>query len=340
MVTTSPLELRLGAAIDARAALVDEPHRTAYRLLNGFVEGVPDLVVDVYATTLVIHDHAAPNDAARARVAATSAYVRERLPWLRAVVVKLRKVDDPAVRRGRVETGSAADLATRVVENGVWYALDLLLHQDASFYVDTRGLRTWATERLAGARVLNTFAYTGSLGVAAAAAGASVLHVDLNRRFLNVAKTSYTLNGFPIRKADFAVEDFWTVTSGLIRRGELFDCVFVDPPFFSETKRGRVDLVSEYQRVLNKVRPLVADGGWLVAVNNAKFVSGAAYMQLLDRLCEDGYLSVESTIPVPADVTGYPETIVGGEPTDPAPFNSSTKIAVLGVRRKDGRTGR
>jgi 23S rRNA (cytosine1962-C5)-methyltransferase len=338
-VTTSPLTLRLGAALDERAACADASHRTAYRLLNGFLEGVPDLVVDVYGTTAVIHDHAASAEAARARVDETSAYLRERLPWLRAVVVKPRREIDPALRRGRLVAGSPADLATRIIEHGVWYALDLLLHQDASFYLDTRGVRAWALERLAGARVLNTFAYTGSLGVAAAAAGAaSVLHVDLNRRFLNVAKTSYTLNGLPIRKADFVAGDFWTIVSGLIRRGELFDCVFLDPPIFSETKRGRVDLVSDYHRVVNKVRPLVADGGRLVAINNAKFVSGAAYMALLERLCEDGYLAIESTIPVPDDVTGYPATRVGSEPADPAPFNNSTKIAVLSVRRKDART--
>ena len=337
-MTTSPLTLRLGAALDERAALVDDSHRTAYRLVNGFLEGVPDLVVDVYGTTAVIHDYADPTDAARARVEETSAYVRARLPWLRAVVVKPRKETDPTARRGWLETGAAEDVATRVLENGVWYALELLLNRDASFYLDTRGLRTWAIEQLAGAHVLNTFAYTGSLGVAAMAGGAArVLHVDLSRRFLNVAKTSYTLNGFPIRKADFAAGDFWTIMSGLIRRNELFDCVFVDPPFFSLTNRGRVDLVADYHRVINKVRPLVADGGRLVAVNNAKFVSGADYMALLDRLCEDGYLSVESTIPVPADVTGYPATRVGHEPTDPAPFNNSTKIAVLRVRRKDGR---
>ena len=45
---------------------------------------------------------------------------------------------------------------------------------------------------------LNTFAYTGSLGVAAMKGGASaVVHLDLNRKFLNIAKESYTLNGFP-----------------------------------------------------------------------------------------------------------------------------------------------
>lgn len=338
-MTPPNLARRLEAAIDARAALADDRHRTAYRLVNGFLEGVPGLVVDVYATTAVVHDHAAPGEEAGARVAATVAFVHERLPWLVAVVVKPRKAENPAVRSGRIEMGETGDVATRVLENGVWYALDLLGHRDTGFYLDTRNLRAWAVDHLSGARVLNTFAHTGSLGVAAMAAGAErVLHVDLHRGFLNVAKTSYTLNGFPIRKSDFAAGDFWTIGSGLKRRGELFDCVFVDPPFFSTTARGRVDLVSDYHRVLNKVRPLVADGGRLVAVNNAKFVSGADYMELLERLCADGYLSIERTIPVPPDVTGYPETRAGDEPADPAPFNNATKIAVLGVRRKDGRT--
>jgi 23S rRNA (cytosine1962-C5)-methyltransferase len=338
-VATTLLTLRLGAALDERAGCADASHRAAYRLLNGFLEGVPGIVVDVYGSTAVIHDYAPPSDAARACVEATSAYLRARLPWLRAVLVKPRRAADPAVRRGRLEAGTAADIATRVLEHGVWYALDLLGQRDAGFYLDTRGVREWALEHLAGARVLNTFAHTGSLGVAAAAGGAArVLHVDLNRRFLNLAKTSYALNGLAVRKADFAVGDFWTAMSGLNRRGELFDCVFVDPPIFSATRRGRVDLVSNFHRVLNKVRPLVADGGRLVAINNAKFLPGAAYMALLDRLCEDGYLSVDSTIPVPTDVTGYPATRVGHEATDPAPFNSATKIAVLRVRRKDART--
>jgi 23S rRNA (cytosine1962-C5)-methyltransferase len=78
------------------------------------------------------------------------------------------------------------------------------LNADSSLYLDTRLLRAWASEHLGGKRVLNTFAYTGSLGVAAQAGGAArVVQLDLNRRFLNLAKDSYTLNGFPIHKSDF-----------------------------------------------------------------------------------------------------------------------------------------
>ncbi len=183
--------------------------------------------------------------------------------------------------------------------------------------------------------VLNTFAYTGSLGVAALAGGAArVVQMDLNRPFLNLAKTSYTLNGFPIHKEDFLVGDFWSQVSRLKRAGESFDCVFLDPPFFSTTSKGRLDLNTDSARLINKVRPLVKDGGWLVSINNALYVSGKEYLQTLEGLCADGYLKIAELIPVPEDCTGYPATRRGTPVTDPSPFNHSTKIAVLEVRRK------
>jgi len=50
----------------------------------------------------------------------------------------------------------------------------------------------------------------------------------------------------------------------------------------------------------------------------------------------DGYLKIAELIPVPEDFTGYPATRLGLPVTEPAPFNHSTKIAVLEVRRKKG----
>jgi 23S rRNA (cytosine1962-C5)-methyltransferase len=252
------------------------------------------------------------------------------------VILKQRAAQHEQQRNGLLVRGAAP--ARKVRENGVWYAVDLTMNRDASLYLDTRMVRAWAMENLRGLRVLNTFAYTGSLGVAAAAGGArQVLHLDLNRRFLNLAKDSYALNRLPVRRADFLAGDFWTQTSQLNRAGELFDCVFVDPPFFSSTARGVVDLLSESQRVINKVRPLVGHLGWLLAINNALFLPGAQYMAALKALCADGYLSIEALLPVPMDFTGTPETRAGAPPADPAPFNHSTKIALLRVTRKDGR---
>lgn len=323
----------LSAALAARASLFEARHESAFRLFNGFLEGSPDLVVDLFARTLVLHNYAdQPTRAVPLLAAAQEFYLRE-LPWIQAVIVKTRYALDQQGKTGALVYGQRVDRKIR--ENGIWYAIDLTLNQDTSLYLDTRNLRAWAAQSLSGRKVLNTFAYTGSLGVAALAGGATrVVQTDLHRKFLNLAKDSYALNGFPLQKSDFLTGDFWTVVSRLKRSGELFDCVFLDPPFFSTTARGRVDLVHESQRVINKVRPLINDAGWLVAVNNALFLTGAEYIALLDQLTADGYLSLEQLIPIPNDITGFPQTRVRAFPVDPAPFNHPTKVAILRVKRK------
>jgi len=324
----------LNNAITARAELFDTRHESAFRLFNGFLEGCPTLVVDLYAKTLLIHNYANPPEDADGLLASAQSYLHERLPWIRAVVVKRRKSrKTDQERQGELLFGTKGDRQIR--EHGVRYAVELMMNRDASFYLDTRNLRRWALAHLHGKSVLNTFAYTGTLGVAACAAGATrVLHLDLNRRFLNIAKRSYTLNGFAIHKRDFQAGDFWSRINHFKRTGERFDCIFIDPPFFSRTKKGEVDLARNATRLINKVRPLVHHGGYIVAINNALFLSGHAYFEALESLCVDGYVAIKELIPVPADFTGYPETRVTAPITDPAPFNHSTKIAVLEIRHK------
>jgi len=325
----------LEKAIAARETLFDAGHNTAFRLFNGFLEGCPDLMVDLYAATTVLHNYAAKPEDGLPLVQEAQAFLQERLPWLRAGIIKTRNSPSAEEKRGKLLFGGMPD--RKVQEHGVWYALDLCMNRDASLYLDTRNLRRWAIENLGGKSMLNTFAYTGSLGAAAWAGGASrVVQMDLNRQFLNLAKASYTLNGFPIHKADFLAGDFWPLVSRLKRAGERFDCVFVDPPFFSVTPRGALDLNTDSARLINKVRPLINDGGWLVAINNALYVSGKEYLETLESLCADGYLKIAELIPVPEDFTGYAGTRRGAPVTDPAPFNHSTKIAVLKVRRKKG----
>ena len=215
----------------------------------------------------------------------------------------------------------------------MWYAIDLTLHQDASFYIDMRGLRAWLKANASGLSVFNAFAYTGSLGAACRAGGAArVLQVDLNRRFLNLAKDTFSLNGWPIQRADFLAEDFFRLAGYLRRRAETFDLVILDPPFFSATSAGRVDLVGDPARLINKVRPLVRGGGRLIAVNNAIFTSGEEFMRDLEGLGADGYLAVEEIIPALEDICGYPATRLTNPPADPAPFNHPTKIAVLRIK--------
>ncbi|MFC2027591.1 class I SAM-dependent methyltransferase [Chloroflexota bacterium] len=328
-----PITNLLERAIAARESLIDAQHQTAFRLFNGFTEGYPFLVVDLYSRTIVIYNYADPPEECDSGVQDAQHLLRNRLPWIQAVVLKTRNGSTVSDRRGRILSGLIA--SRRVLEYGVWYAIDLLMNRDASLYLDTRNLRKWALEHLNGKTVLNTFAYTGSLGVAARVGGAAhVVHLDRNRAFLNVAKTSYSLNGSPINRGDFQTGDFWPFINRFKRAEKRFDCVFIDPPFFATTSKGIVDLANNSMRLINKVRPLINDGGYLVAINNALFLSGKAYIETLQSLCDDGYLKIDELIPVPEDFIGYAHTRVRNLPADPAPFNHATKIAILKVRRK------
>lgn len=336
MTAPTPTELiaLLDTTLEARSSLLDASGEAAVRLFNGFSEGDPDLAVDLYGRTLLLHNYAAEPAAAAARVQAAQDFYLERLPWLDCVVLKTRRSPDPEARRGQVIGGGRP--ATQVREHGVRYALDLRMNRDASLYLDTRNLRGWALANLTGQRVLNTFAYTGSLGVAALAGGAArVVQLDRNRAFLELARRSCRINNLPANPADFLSADFFPQVSRFRREDVRFDCIFLDPPFFSTTAKGVVDLVNESTRLINKVRPLVADGGRLVAINNALFLSGADYLAGLEGLMKDGYVSLEEIIPIPADFAGYPHTIRRSPPVDPAPFNHPTKVVVLNVRRKE-----
>jgi 23S rRNA (cytosine1962-C5)-methyltransferase len=303
-------------------------------LFNGFYEGQPELVLELYARTLVIYDYANHPSAGKAVAQEALAWSRAALPWVECVLLKTRRGPGEDDRRGQVIYGGPP--ARRMREHGVWYALDLQMNQDASIYLDTRLLRGWLLENSNGKSVLNTFAYTGSLGVAAAAGSAAqVVQLDRSRRFLNLAKDSYLLNGIPIHKPNFRAQDFWVAAARLRRAGETFDLALLDPPFFSSTTAGKLDLLADSARLINKIRPLVKHGGRLIAINNALYVSGAEYLETLQTLCTDGYLEFEGSIPVPEDFTGFPATRQGQPPIDPAPFNHPTKIAVLRVFRKN-----
>jgi 23S rRNA (cytosine1962-C5)-methyltransferase len=321
----------LDKAIASRDHLFDSPHETAFRLFNGFTEGEPNLVLDVYGQTLLIHNYADAPGKIQELMREVIAVATKSLSWLRAGISKTRNGSTREEKNGVLVFGTEPN--TKIRENGVWYALDLTMNRDASFYLDTRHMRKWLTENMRGMSVLNTFAHTGSFGVAALAGGANrVVHVDRNNKFLNLAKQSYALNNFPISKNDFLAQDFFPAIARLKNSKRLFDCVILDPPFFSSTSKGNVDQVNENARLINKVRPLVNDGGTLIAINNALFLSGKEYLRTLQKLCQDGYLKIRELIPVPEDFVGYHRT--GLPITDPAPFNHSTKIAVLEVKRK------
>ncbi len=332
-ISENEINRLLQQALKFRQSFFEADHQSAFRLFNGFYEGIEDIVVDIYGSTMVLFSHCENEEDSIILTQSTRDVLLEALPWIKCVVVKHHNADDLNLRRGEVTFGSQPD--RHLIEHNIRYAIDLTLNQDASFYLDTRNLRRWLLDQSAGLEVLNTFAYTGSLGLASLAGGANkVYQLDRNHRFLDLARQSAILNHLDLGKMKLRAVDFFVGIGQFKRSGTLFDLAIIDPPFFSVTEKGLVDQMTESNRLINKIRPLVRDGGRIIAINNALFLKGAEYMRSLEALGKEGFVEIEEIIPVPQDITGFTETIVGRPPVDPAPFNHPTKIAVLKIKRK------
>ena len=88
--------------------------------------------------------------------------------------------------------------------------------------------------------VLNLFAYTGGATVAAAAAGASVCHVDAAKGMVAWARENAAISGLSDRPVRWIVDDCTKFVEREIRRGRRYDAVIMDPPSYGRGPSGEV----------------------------------------------------------------------------------------------------
>ena len=89
-------------------------------------------------------------------------------------------------------------------------------------------------------KVLNLFAYTGGATIAAAAAGASVCHVDASKGMVAQAKENAALSGLADAPIRYIVDDCKKFVERELRRGNKYDAVIMDPPSYGRGPSGEV----------------------------------------------------------------------------------------------------
>ena len=107
----------------------------------------------------------------------------------------------------------------------------------------------WFSELIKNAgrpiKVLNLFAYTGGATVAAAAAGASVCHVDASKGMVAAAKENARLSGLSDAPIRYIVDDCKKFIEREIRRGNKYDGIIMDPPSYGRGPTGEVWKIEE-----------------------------------------------------------------------------------------------
>ena len=230
-IDRSLIARRLARAIARRRALTGT---TARRLVFSEADGLPGLVVDQYAEYLVIQIRSAGMDRLRPILIET---LREAL--------QPKGILERSDKEFREEEGLqpftqllSGEVPERILieEEGLRFWVDPHRGLKTGFYLDQRQTRRRLRELVQPAqRVLDTFSYTGSLGIVAASRGAQVVCVEQHEPFLELAKDNAKLNGVSDRIEWVAGDAFYWLPAQATADARV-DWVILDPPSLAKTK--------------------------------------------------------------------------------------------------------
>jgi len=293
----------LQTAFSARQPLIERLHAedtNAYRLFNGSTEGHPGLTVDRYGDLLLIQTFHEPIDGHDR--AGIEAFYAAALPGMVAVYNDRSRANSRIGNPLPAEVLAEAHKPREFHEMGLRYLVQgRHAGQDPWLFLDMRAGRRRVMQEAAGKSVLNLFAYTCGVGVAAARAGAAhVVNVDFAESNLKVGKDNGRLNDLPIRMR-FVQSDAFAAMRQLAGIGQpnmvrgkkmpnfpklekhSFDLVFLDPPRYAKSAFGVVDIVNDYAALMKLALLCTSEGGTLICCNNAAQVSRDVWADQLMR---------------------------------------------------------
>jgi 23S rRNA (cytosine1962-C5)-methyltransferase len=296
------LSQTLDAALGKRIELV----RTTdgIRLLHGESDGLPAVVADRFGETIVVSSYSIGADG-------LARYVAHALRASRSAVVgpATHVMLRPARRRrgpslpARPLRGAPPAVA-HVTENSLRFAVDLEGGHKTGTYLDLRALRRELAKPPQGPRVLNLFAYTGMLGRAVEAAGASeIVQVDQSERALAFAAEHHVADA---SKHRFVTADIFEWLPAL-SADEQFDVIIVDPPSMTSKKPQVPQVLAAYRKLYTAAKAHLKSGGLLVAACCTSRVERAAFNDVVKKTLGGSFELVADLPPEPDHPVGFPQ---------------------------------
>lgn len=277
----------------------------AYRLFHGVNEGFSGLTIDRYGDSILVQTFRDP-------------LLKEELDEIKDTILSKMKDFLPNEevffvynhRGGHKEKDLDFDNATseKSLEKKVFSEVGLKYvyqarhrGQDPFLFLDMRAGRRFVINNSKNLSFLNLFSYTNGSGLAAMSGGAKeVLNIDFSESSLAIGNENAELNNFITPNYKTIKMDVFSALrqfSGTIFSGrnapkikevikleqQTFDLVFLDPPAWSKSLHGTIDLVRDYQSIFKLSLLATSKGGRVIAVNNANAVKLDDWLEILKR---------------------------------------------------------
>lgn len=300
---------RIQASIKARGRF--DIQSNGIRLVHGESDGLPGVVVDQYADTLVAQFSSC--GAERWKGVISEALLAH------TGLMRLYERSDASVRslEGLPEvTGWLAgggDTGIIITEHDWRLSLDVAEGHKTGFYLDQRDSRqkfAAYARRLQFKNVLNCYCYTGGFTVAALAGGAEhVLSIDSSGPAIERAKTNVALNGFDAARTTMLDADVNAMLRQYVKDGTTFDAIVLDPPKFAPTAFHAERAARAYKDINRLALSILTPGGVLFTYS----CSGGVNADLFHKIV--------ASAGIDAGVDAYISERMGGAPDHPMTVN-------------------
>lgn len=300
---------RCSAAIRARARF--DIQSNGLRLVHGESDGLPGLVIDRYADTLVAQFSSCGSE--RFKRVITDAVLAE------TGLSRLYERSDASVRTleglpeatGWLAGGGAT--AITITEHDWQLQLDVAEGHKTGFYLDQRDSRSRFAvyaRRLQFKNVLNCYCYTGGFTVAALRGGAAhVTSIDSSGPAIERARANVALNGFDVARTTMLDADVNAMLRQYAKDGKTFDAIVLDPPKFAPTAFHAERAARAYKDINRLALGLLTPGGVLFTYSCSGGVSA------------DLFHKIVASAGIDAGVDAYISERMGGAPDHPMTVN-------------------
>ena len=254
---------RLALALEWRKKYMLNDSITAYRWINGEVDGFPGLIVDRYADFLVCQFLSTAAEFWKADIVKALIQIGQPTGIYERSDSNSRKLEGYESQTGLIYGQEPPE--NIIISDGICrYLVDVRNGHKTGFYLDQRLNRSRVSAYAHNASVLNCFSYTGAFGISALQAGARhITNVDSSKNALEIARKNMELNGFSADACTCVEANVFDILRKSYNENQLYDMVILDPPKFADSRRQVPDACKGYKDINRLAIQALRPGGIL-----------------------------------------------------------------------------
>jgi len=283
---------RIAQAVARRMALPGLARQQGLRLIHAESDGLPGVIADRYADTVVVQLNSAGAEKWRDAIVAGLVQATGCARVYERSDADVRTLEGlPPLAGWRY--GEAPSGGIIIEEHGVRYIVDIVAGHKTGFYLDQRDNRHLAAALANGKRALNCFCYTGGFTLQALAGGAaSVLSIDSSQPALEQALANLALNPhLQAARAQWRCANVFDELRALKSAGESFDLIILDPPKFAPSASHAPAAARAYKDINLLGFKLLAPGGLMMTFS----CSGGIGIELFQKIVAGSALDAGRT---------------------------------------------